>query len=154
MFLNRAYFSDSVLAQIIEKLRERLKPNGLLIVCRTDSVGVNHATVFESTADSKSRVLLRLGGGSEIEGLMTPETASGLFRAYLVEVLAMTRSDQAYEVLAHLDYPRRYWPHGEVELAEADFEEEYRAILKEAGGLHCSTGQIWREPGPFSTDHL
>jgi len=58
------------LAQIIEKLRERLKPNGLLIVCRTDSVGVNHATVFESTRDSKFRVLLRLGGGSEVEGLM------------------------------------------------------------------------------------
>jgi hypothetical protein len=68
--LNRAYFLDSVLAQIIEKLRERLKPNGLLIVCRTDSVGVNHATVFESTRDSKFRVLLRLGGGSEVEGLM------------------------------------------------------------------------------------
>jgi len=65
---------------------------------------------------------------------MTPETAPGLLRAYLVEVLAMTRSSQPFEVLAHLDYPRRYWPHGELELDEADFEVEYRAILKAAAG--------------------
>jgi N-dimethylarginine dimethylaminohydrolase len=28
----------------------------------------------------------------------------------------------------------------------------YSEFLKEAGGLHCSTGQIWREKGPYSTD--
>jgi SAM-dependent methyltransferase len=69
--LNHAYFSDSALAQIIRKLRERLKPNGLLIVCRTDKLGGNHATVLESTADSTFRVLLRLGDGSEVEELLT-----------------------------------------------------------------------------------
>ena len=65
-------------------------------------------------------------------GLMTPAAAPGHFRAYLAEVLAMTRSGQPYEVLAHLDYPRRYWPHDELQLDEVDFEEEYRAILREA----------------------
>jgi hypothetical protein len=29
---------------------------------------------------------------------------------------------------------------------------EYSEFLAEAGGLHCSTGQIYREPGPYSTD--
>jgi histidinol-phosphatase (PHP family) len=67
-------------------------------------------------------------------GLMTRESAPGLFRAYLAEVLALVRSGQPYEVLAHLDYPRRYWPHGELPLDEADFEEDYRTILKEAAG--------------------
>jgi N-dimethylarginine dimethylaminohydrolase len=28
----------------------------------------------------------------------------------------------------------------------------YSEFLAEAGGLHCSTGQIHREPGPYSTD--
>ncbi|MDQ6919844.1 MAG: PHP domain-containing protein, partial [Candidatus Dormibacteraeota bacterium] len=61
-------------------------------------------------------------------GLMTREAAPGHFRAYLTELLAMVRSSQPYEVLAHLDYPRRYWPHAELALDEADFEEEYRAV--------------------------
>jgi N-dimethylarginine dimethylaminohydrolase len=29
---------------------------------------------------------------------------------------------------------------------------EYSEFLVEGGGLHCSTGQIWREKGPYSTD--
>ncbi len=28
----------------------------------------------------------------------------------------------------------------------------YSEFIKEAGGLHCSTGQIWRDKGPYSTD--
>lgn len=31
-------------------------------------------------------------------------------------------------------------------------EVAYSEFLTEAGGLHCSTGQIWREKGPYSTD--
>jgi histidinol-phosphatase (PHP family) len=67
-------------------------------------------------------------------GMMTLEAAPGHFRAYLVEVLALARSSQPFEVLAHLDYPRRYWPHGELALDETDFEEEYRHILSAAAG--------------------
>jgi hypothetical protein len=69
--LIHAYFADNALAQIINKLKERLKPNGLLIVCRTDKIGVNHATIFEFTAESRFRVLLRLGDGSEVEEVLT-----------------------------------------------------------------------------------
>jgi N-dimethylarginine dimethylaminohydrolase len=29
---------------------------------------------------------------------------------------------------------------------------EYSEFLKEGGGLHCSTGLIWRDRGPYSTD--
>ena len=65
-------------------------------------------------------------------GLMTIEAAPGHFRTYLAEVLALARSSQPFEVLAHLDYPRRYWPHGELPLDEGDFEGEYRAVLGEA----------------------
>jgi histidinol-phosphatase (PHP family) len=65
-------------------------------------------------------------------GLMTPQAAPRHFSTYLAEVLALVRSSQPFEVLAHLDYPRRYWPHVELQLDEADFEDEYRAILGEA----------------------
>jgi len=65
-------------------------------------------------------------------GLMTPEASPGHYRTYLAEVLALVRSSQPFAVLAHLDYPRRYWPHGELPLDEADFEAEYRAILRES----------------------
>jgi len=69
--LNRAYFSDAVLTQIIKTLKKRLTQNGLLIICRTTEEGVNHATVFRLATASEFRVLLRLGQGSEIEDLVT-----------------------------------------------------------------------------------
>jgi histidinol-phosphatase (PHP family) len=50
-----------------------------------------------------------------------------LIRAYLAEVLAMIESDIPFAVLAHIDYPVRYWPRRHFEPAE--FEEEYRAVL-------------------------
>ena len=69
--LNRAYFSDEALVQIIKKLSQRLKPNCMLIVCRTDKAGVNHATIFESTPEATLCVIFRLGDGSEIEQLVS-----------------------------------------------------------------------------------
>src|SRR5438552_4042475 len=33
-------------------------------------------------------------------------------RPYLAEVLAMVEGDPPFETLAHLDYPKRYWPEG------------------------------------------
>jgi hypothetical protein len=68
--LNRVYFSDQVLVRIVKKLKESLKQSGLLVVCRTQDNGVNNATLFQSIQDSKLRVLLRLGSGSEIEELV------------------------------------------------------------------------------------
>jgi hypothetical protein len=67
--LNRSYFSEQVLLQIARKLRDRLQPNGLLIVCRTERNGRNNATLFQSSPQSGLRVLLRLGRGSETENL-------------------------------------------------------------------------------------
>jgi hypothetical protein len=63
-------FCAPQLVQIVNKLKESIKQNGLLVVCRTERKGANNATIFQST-DSKFRVLLRLGSGSEIEDLIT-----------------------------------------------------------------------------------
>jgi hypothetical protein len=68
--LNRSYFSDQILAQIVNKLKKTIKPHGLFIVCRTEHNGVNDATLFQFAGDLKFRVLLRLGAGSEIENLV------------------------------------------------------------------------------------
>jgi hypothetical protein len=68
--LNRSYFPERQLLQIVQKLKSRLKENGLLIVCRTDDTGRNHATICEYSGGT-FRVLHRLGNGSEIEDLLT-----------------------------------------------------------------------------------
>jgi hypothetical protein len=68
--LNRVYFNEATLTQIMNKLKQRLKPGGLLIVCRTTFDGANHASIFELVDESRLRVAHRLGGGSEIEDLL------------------------------------------------------------------------------------
>jgi hypothetical protein len=46
-----------------------LRPDGLLIVCRTVSDGTNHGTVFRS-GNGSFEVVARIGSGSEIEDLV------------------------------------------------------------------------------------
>ena len=59
-------------------------------------------------------------------------------REYLAEVLAMVEGDQRFETLAHLDYPKRYWPDGGSPYREKDFEAEIRAVLSAA----ARTGRV------------
>lgn len=49
--------------------------------------------------------------------------------AYFRELLALVESNQRFEVLTHLDYPKRYWPEGIGPYREEDFEVELREIL-------------------------
>lgn len=62
--------------------------------------------------------------------LLRREPAGGLMRRYFAEVVAMIEGSDLFEVLAHLDYPRRYWPEAAGRYRESDFEEEYRAVLR------------------------
>ena len=59
-------------------------------------------------------------------------------REYFRETLAMVDSGQPFETLAHLDYPKRYWPAGAAPYREEDYAGEIRAILKAA----ASTGRV------------
>jgi len=59
-------------------------------------------------------------------------------RDYFAEVLLMLESGQPFEVLAHLDYPKRYWPPGAAPYNERDFEEPIRHVLKAA----ARTGRV------------
>jgi histidinol-phosphatase (PHP family) len=56
--------------------------------------------------------------------------AGDLVRAYFAELLRLVEGSDVFQVLAHCDYPRRYWPAGEGEYREADFEEEYRTVFR------------------------
>jgi len=59
-------------------------------------------------------------------------------RQYLGEVLAMIDGGPPFEALAHLDYPKRYWPEGAPPYVERDYEAEIRAVLRAA----ARTGRV------------
>ncbi|HVS48138.1 MAG TPA: histidinol phosphate phosphatase, partial [Candidatus Dormibacteraeota bacterium] len=62
----------------------------------------------------------------------------GAVREYLRETLAMVESNQPFETLVHLDYPKRYWLDGLAPYREQDYEAEIRAVLVAAAG----TGRV------------
>ncbi|MGH7762902.1 MAG: histidinol-phosphatase HisJ family protein [Candidatus Dormibacteraceae bacterium] len=58
-----------------------------------------------------------------------PADLPAAVREYFRETLAMIDSPQPFEALAHLDYPKRYWPESAAPYREEDYEEEIRAVL-------------------------
>jgi histidinol-phosphatase (PHP family) len=55
-------------------------------------------------------------------------------RRYLAEIARMVESSDVFGVLAHVDFPRRYWPGGPEQYVEKDYEEEYRAVFRALAG--------------------
>lgn len=64
-------------------------------------------------------------------GVLAADNVDDLMRQYLRETLALVESSQRFDVLAHIDYPARYWPGG-TDYRESEFEQEFRAILAAA----------------------
>jgi histidinol-phosphatase (PHP family) len=71
------------------------------------------------------------------EGRLTP--ADDLFRRmpveaamrrYFAEVVRLVEGSDIFEVLAHLDFPRRMWPRTAEPYEERAFEAEYRTVLR------------------------
>jgi histidinol-phosphatase (PHP family) len=57
--------------------------------------------------------------------------ADVVVRDYFAELLRLVEGSDVFQVLAHCDYPRRYWPVARAgEYREADYEEEYRAVFR------------------------
>jgi histidinol-phosphatase (PHP family) len=79
----------------------------------------------------------RLRDGSQLKAIAPPD-APAFMRAHLGETLALLESPQPFAVLAHLDYPKRYWPHAEVAYREEDYEDEFRAVLRAAAARGCA----------------
>lgn len=81
-------------------------------------LGSLHSVVHEGRLVGADRVLRIL-------------PADVVMRTYFAELLRLVLNSDAFQVLAHCDYPRRSWPTGRVgEYREADFEEEYRTVFR------------------------
>ena len=55
-------------------------------------------------------------------------------RHYLAELLGLVEGWNDFAALAHIDYAMRYWPRDRAVCPPADFEEEYRAVLRALAG--------------------
>jgi len=73
----------------------------------------------------------KLVAADTLLGLMPMDDA---MRSYFAEVVRLIEGSDLFEVLAHPDFPRRYWPAGPHLYQEKDFEEEYRAVLATLAG--------------------
>ncbi|TYP86618.1 histidinol-phosphatase (PHP family) [Blastococcus xanthinilyticus] len=67
-------------------------------------------------------------------GQLLWDDAEGTMRRYLGELVDMIESSDVFQVLAHVDFPRRYWPGGTHRYVEKDYEEEYRAVFRALAG--------------------
>ena len=64
-----------------------------------------------------------------VSQVLYTEDPHEVVREYFADLLAMVEGSAVFEVLAHCDFPRRYWPRSLGGYDEADFEEEYRAVF-------------------------
>jgi histidinol-phosphatase (PHP family) len=62
-------------------------------------------------------------------GFLRRDNVHTVFRLYLAEVAALLNSGLPFQVLGHLDYPKRYWP-VDCPYDEATYEGEFREILR------------------------
>ena len=60
--------------------------------------------------------------------------AADVMRRYLTELLRLVEGSDLFQVLAHLDFPRRMWPRAAGPYEEQAFEAEHRAVLSALAG--------------------
>ena len=69
--LNRDYFDEPTLTQMLGHLATYVRTAGLLVLCRThDDSRTNHASVLRRGSDGTFTLVSRVGAGSEIESLV------------------------------------------------------------------------------------
>jgi histidinol-phosphatase (PHP family) len=69
----------------------------------------------------------RLTAADELFGRMP---APEVMRRYFGELIRLIEGSDLFQVLAHLDFPRRMWPRAAGPYDEQAFEAEYRAVLR------------------------
>jgi histidinol-phosphatase (PHP family) len=70
------------------------------------------------------------GAREEVSAAYGQRPALEVVRAYLSEVAKMAESDGPFSVLAHIDYPLRYWPASAGPFRPESVEDEYRGALE------------------------
>ena len=98
-------------------------------------------------------------GFTEISSRLHDEAPAQVLRDYLAEAAALISGFDAFEVLAHVDYPVRYWPRDARPFDPDDFQDEYRHVLRTLAGagkilevntrvpLHPQLLTWWRQEG-------
>jgi histidinol-phosphatase (PHP family) len=98
-------------------------------------------------------------GCTEISVRLRDQTPAQVLRGYLAETVALITQFGAFDVLAHIDYPVRYWPRDAEPYDPHDFQDEYRHVLRtlaDAGKalevntrvpLHPQILTWWRQEG-------
>ncbi len=69
----------------------------------------------------------RLVGLPAMFGVFGPDE---VLRRYFAELTRLVEGSGLFQVLAHLDFPRRYWPASAGPYEEKEFEDEYRTVLR------------------------
>ena len=64
------------------------------------------------------------------DALFGSMSADDVMRYYFDELVALIEGSGLFQVLAHLDFPRRYWPKGAHLYREEPFEEQYRTAMR------------------------
>ena len=64
------------------------------------------------------------------DALFRQMPAADVMRRYFAELLRLVEGSGLFQVLAHLDFPRRMWPWSAGPYDEQAFEAEYRAVLR------------------------
>lgn len=96
---------------------------------------------------------------SEPHELFLHRDPADVMREYLSETAKMISACDSFTVLAHIDYPVRYWPDTAAAFDPVDFEEELRHVLRILADaekllevntrvpLHSSIVGWWRDEG-------
>src|ERR1700684_2202622 len=69
-------------------------------------------------------------GCADIADSFRDRAPARVLRDYLAETAALITGFDAFDVLAHIDYPVRYWPPDAKPHDPDDFEDEYRHVLR------------------------
>jgi histidinol-phosphatase (PHP family) len=124
------YFAD------LEECRDRFPELRIWSGVETGEPHLFAASVAKHLRDSPvDRVLgslhsLSLDGRLVGVGRLLYADSAGTMRRYLGELVRMIEASDVFQVLAHVDFPRRYWPGGPDRYVEKTYEEEYRAVFR------------------------
>lgn len=69
-------------------------------------------------------------GFTEVSDQFRDQAPAKVLRGYLAETAALIRQFDAFEVLAHIDYPLRRWPRNARPCDPCEFQDEYRHVLR------------------------
>jgi histidinol-phosphatase (PHP family) len=124
----------------LEEVRDRFPELRILSGVETGEPHLFAASIAAHLRDSPvDRVLGSLHSLSDEGrlvgvGRLLHVDADATMRRYLGEMVGMIESSDVFQVLAHVDFPRRYWPGGSHRYVEKDYEEEYRAVFRALAG--------------------